>query len=181
MNRTMCALAMLLLSAGASAAEPFTLTSTAFADGGLLERSYAGDDKANAGCTGSNVSPALAWANVPSAAKSLALLIYDQQGRNGLGVNHQVAYGIPVSASGFERGQLAAGSGFVGGKGSAGRTVYYGPCPPAGSGLHHYVFTLIATDLDPVVLEPGLTREQLLDELAGHALGSAAIVARFGQ
>jgi hypothetical protein len=40
---------------------------------------------------------------------------------------------------------------------------------------------LIATDLPPHALGPGLTREQLLEKLQGHAKGGAGIIGRFGQ
>lgn len=180
---SLAAAAMLWLGAPASvrAAGVFTLTAPAFADNGLLDRSNAGNDKANPNCTGANVSPALQWSNPPAATRSFALLLFDPQGRNGLGVSHQVAYGIAAAAAGFKQGALEAADGFVGGKGSAGRTVYYGPCPGPGSGLHHYVFTLIATDLEPGALEPGLTAQQLSDKLAGHAIGATSLVGRFGQ
>ena len=42
----------------------------------------------------------------------------------------------------------------------------------AGTTPHHYTFVLIATDLDPKALPPGLTRLELLDKLNGHAKGS---------
>ncbi len=180
----LASLALLCLVASAGtvhAAGVFTLTSPEFEDGAILDRHHAGNDKANSSCTGDNVSVALQFANAPAATRSFALLIYDQQGRLGLGVSHQVAYGIPAASSGFRQGELEGTTGFVGGKGTAGKTSYYGPCPPPGSGLHHYVFTLIATDLAPTALEAGLTREQLLDRLGGHALASAGLVARFGQ
>ncbi|MBN9931497.1 YbhB/YbcL family Raf kinase inhibitor-like protein, partial [Pantoea agglomerans] len=40
---------------------------------------------------------------------------------------------------------------------------YYGPCPPAGSGLHHYNFVLIATDLPVGQLKAGLTQAELAE------------------
>ena len=27
--------------------------------------------------------------------------------------------------------------------------LYFGPCPGPGTGLHHYVFTIVATDIEP--------------------------------
>ncbi|QUY46464.1 YbhB/YbcL family Raf kinase inhibitor-like protein [Serratia plymuthica] len=175
------ALLTVSLPFAAQAAGTFTLTSPAFQDGGMLAQKYAGATPGNASCTGDNVSPPLNWSNPPTGTQSFALLLSDPEGRNGLGVSHLVAYGIPVSASGFAEGDLTLGKGFVGGKNSPGTAVYHGPCPPAGSGLHHYTFVLIATDLLPHALGPGLTREQLLEKLQGHAKGGAGIIGRFGQ
>ncbi len=44
---------------------------------------------------------------------------------------------------------------------------YFGPCTPPGP-QHHYTFVLIATDLEPGALQPGLTREDLPKALDGH-------------
>ncbi|CAI0758798.1 putative kinase inhibitor [Serratia entomophila] len=171
----------LALPGAAQAAGAFTLSSPAFQDGGLLAQKYAGATPGNASCTGENVSPPLSWANPPLGTKSFALLLSDPEGRGGLGVSHLVAYGIPASASAFAAGELTQGKGFVGGKNSPGTQVYHGPCPPAGSGFHHYTFVLIATDLPPDALRAGLTREQLLAALQDHAKGAAGIIGRFGQ
>ena len=46
---------------------------------------------------------------------------------------------------------------------------------------HHYVFTLIATDLAPDALEPGLDREGLLGALEGHALAATGFVVRYAR
>lgn len=169
------------LPLAAQAAGTFTLTSPAFQDNGLLAQKYAGATPGNASCTGENISPPLNWQNAPDGTKSFALLVHDPEGRNGLGVSHLVAYGIPASASGFAEGDLSKGQGFIGGKNSPGTAAYHGPCPPAGSGYHHYTFILIATDLPANALSPGLTREQLLDKLKGHAKAGAGIIGRFGQ
>ena len=47
--------------------------------------------------------------------------------------------------------------------------------------MHHYTFTLIATDLDPKALPPGLTRDELLAKLQGHTKGAAGLVGLFGR
>ena len=185
-GRGLSALALSVIFTGslpfaAQAASTFTLSSPAFQDNGMLAQKYAGATPGNASCTGDNVSPPLSWANPPVGTKSFALLLSDPEGKAGLGVSHLVAYGIPASINGFAEGDLTQGKGFVGGINSPGTAVYHGPCPPAGSGLHHYTFVLIATDLPPHALGPGLTREQLLEKLQGHAKGGAGIIGRFGQ
>jgi phosphatidylethanolamine-binding protein (PEBP) family uncharacterized protein len=45
--------------------------------------------------------------------------------------------------------------------------------------LHHYIITVIATDIPPGTLKPGLTRDELLAALRGHALAPASTVGRF--
>ena len=42
---------------------------------------------------------------------------------------------------------------------------------------HHYTFILIATDLDPKALPPGLTRRDCRRRSTGHVKGSTGIIA----
>jgi phosphatidylethanolamine-binding protein (PEBP) family uncharacterized protein len=67
----------------------------------------------------------------------------------------------------------------VAGKGTGGLGYYTGPCTPPGTGLHHYTFTLVATDVEPGALPAGLTRDELFDKLQGHSKGAAGLVGLF--
>lgn len=179
-----CAIAgVLLLGApAASFADPLVLTSPNFTDGGKLPAKHAGALKTNPNCVGENVSPALAWNDPPEGTKSFAFVVYDPDGGRGLGVYHWVAYGIAADRRGFAEGEVGQPSDkFVAGKNTAGLDFYLGPCPPANTGLHHYNFSLIATDLEPGALPPGLTRDELVEKLKGHAKGVGTIVALFGR
>jgi Raf kinase inhibitor-like YbhB/YbcL family protein len=177
------AITLLLAAAffpAAYAADPFMITSSAFNDGTPLSKKHAGNNKANPNCIGENVSPPLSWANPPAGTKSYALTMVDPEARGGLGVNQWVAYGIPVSVAGFAEGEVGQLSPkYVGGKGTNGFAYYNGPCTPRGA-PHHYVFTLIATDLEPTELPPGLTRDELLAKLNGHTKGATGLVGLFG-
>jgi Raf kinase inhibitor-like YbhB/YbcL family protein len=160
----------------------FSLTSSQFKDGTMLEKKNAGNNPKNPNCIGQNVSPPLTFSNPPAGTKSYALLMVDPEGRGGLGVNHWVAYGIPVSVTGFAEGEVSQlGPKYVGGKGTNGFSNYQGPCTPPATGMHHYTLTLIATDLDPKELPPGLTRDEVLAKLQGHTKGSAGLVGLFGR
>jgi Raf kinase inhibitor-like YbhB/YbcL family protein len=164
----------------ANAAEPFTLTSSAFKDGTPLQKKNSNNTKGNANCVGENVSPPLTWSNPPAGTKSFALTMVDAEGRGGMGAIHWVAYGIPASVTGFAEGEVSKPSDkYVGGKGSAGQSTYMGPCPSPGM-PHHYTFILIATDLEPTELPPGLTRDELLAKLTGHAKGTTGLIGLFG-
>jgi phosphatidylethanolamine-binding protein (PEBP) family uncharacterized protein len=91
-----------------------------------------------------------------------------------------VVYGIPASVAGFAEGELSQPSDrFVGGKSTMEKAVYFGPGTPPNTDWHHYTWTLIATDLDPKALQPGLTREELAAALKDHVKGSAGLVTRF--
>jgi Raf kinase inhibitor-like YbhB/YbcL family protein len=129
---------------------------------------------------GENISPPLAWSNAPEGTKSFALLLLDTEGRAPTGVSHMVVYGFPAYVTGFAEGELSKPSEkFVGGKNLMGSGTYFGAGPPPNVDWHHYTFTLVATDLDPKSLQPGLTREELATALQGHVKGSAGLVTRF--
>lgn len=160
----------------------FSLWSPGRADNAFFDPRHAGKNPNNANCTGENVSPALAWARAPAATRSFVILMDDQAGRAGLGVNHWVAYGIRADAKGLAEGaSLASPLPFVAGRNSLG-LAYLGPCPPRGNAPQHYVYTLIATSLEPDALAPGLDRAAVLEALkGGKALGAASLVLRFRQ
>lgn len=177
---TLSAAMLILLGTAAFAADPFTLTSSSFKDGAMMDAKHAGNIKSNPNCVGENVSPDLKWSNAPAAAKSFVISVIDPEGQSGLGSQHFLAYNIKPDVTGFAEGELSKPSDkFTGGKESAGTTVYRGPCPPAGLSPHHYVFTVIATDLEPGALPAGLTRDELWEKLKGHAKGVAGTVGLF--
>jgi Raf kinase inhibitor-like YbhB/YbcL family protein len=166
--------------AGAARADgAFTLSSSSFKDGERLPTRMAGNIKSNPNCVGESISPALSWTNPPEGTKSFALLMSDPEGRPPGGVSHFVAYGIPASVTGFAEGELSKpGDKFVGGTSTMKLSTYFGPCTPPGA-PHHYIFTLIATDLEPGALKPGLTRDEVIKELDGHSKAAVGIVGTF--
>lgn len=173
----------------AEASGIFTLSSSTFTDGKLMPKKVA-NTKANGNnnpnCVGDNVSPQFSWSDVPEGTKSFVFLMVDPEGRGGAGVNHWVAYGIPASVTGFAEGEVSKQTDkYVGGKSTQGVAFYSGPCTPPSQMAHHYTFDLIATDLAPTELPPGLTREEVAAKLApagqppAHTKGVAGIVGLF--
>jgi Raf kinase inhibitor-like YbhB/YbcL family protein len=175
------ALAAGCLSHAASAQGVFTLSSPDFKDGTRLAQKNAGNNKANPNCVGENISPAFSWANPPEGTKSYALLMFDPEGRPPGGVSHWVAYGIPVSVTGFAEGEVSKPSDkYVGGTSLMKLPTYFGPCTPPGA-PHHYTFTLIATDLESSALQAGLTREEVIKALDGHAKAATGLIGTFSK
>src|SRR6266705_3606257 len=178
-NLIAAAATVLAMAATARAADPFTLTSTTFKDGQMMPRKVANSLSNNPNCVGQNVSPQLSWTGVPAGTKSFAILMEDPEGRGGAGVHHWVAYGIPASVTSFAEGEVSKLSDkYVGGKSTQGVGFFSGPCTPPGT-PHHYTFVVIATDLDPKELQPGLTLPELEAKLAGHTKGAAGLVGLF--
>lgn len=149
---------------GGQAAEseglPMTIevTSTAFNDGQAIPSRYT--------CDGQDISPALAWRNVPAGAASLVLIMDDPDAPRGNWV-HWVIFNMPTDVTGLPEASDAVPSGATEGNNSWKRTGYGGPCPP--SGTHRYFFKLYAVDtlLD---LSSGVTRGQVERAMEGHIL-----------
>lgn len=191
MRSAILALGLALAAAAPATAAPwFTVTSTSIQDGRVIPMRFGGDDQKRAcsprtpdkicPCPGQNVSPALSWSGAPAGTKSFAILMYDIDGQFGAGVSHWVAYNIAPTATGLAEGDGTKGIGFTGGAGTRGNANYVGPCPPQGDGPHHYLITVMATDLAPT-LPAGLTREQFMAAAKGHLLTSATIGGLFAR
>ena len=189
MRNIAAALSLLALAACAGMPESegpptaFRLTAPGMPDNARLPPKAAGNFAKNPNCTGQNVSPPLAWSSAPDKTRSYAIIWDDQAGRAGLGVSHAVIYGIPADTNGFAEGALggAPTGAFVPGKNTLGMH-WLGPCPPKGNAPQHYVMTIIATDLEPNALQPGLTKAELLKTLeGGKALRAASLTFRFWQ
>jgi Raf kinase inhibitor-like YbhB/YbcL family protein len=182
---SLLALAVTLAAFGgthaANAQATFMLSSPDFKDGTRLATKNAGNNKSNPNCVGENVSPALSWSNPPEGTKSFALMMFDPEGRPPVGVSHWVAYGIPATVTGFAEGEVSKASDkYVGGTSTQKVGFYSGPCTPAVA-PHHYTLTLIATDLEPSALAPGLPRDELIKALDGHAKQATGLIGLFSK
>jgi Raf kinase inhibitor-like YbhB/YbcL family protein len=149
------------------------LRSTAYRPGGQIPSRYA--------CDGENQSPAFSWNDVPSRAKSLALVLHDPDAPKAGGFTHWVLYGIDPSTRQIEEGapspEPATDFG-VQGKNDSGSLGYTGPCPP--SGTHHYIARLYALDIE-LDLNPGATRQELEGAIEGHILDQAALTGTYAR
>ncbi|HEY3778906.1 MAG TPA: YbhB/YbcL family Raf kinase inhibitor-like protein [Rhizomicrobium sp.] len=168
MARTTLAAAALVASC--AAAQSMELTSSDFRDGTTLSLAQV-----NSRCGGENRSPALAWSGAPAGTKSFALTLFDPDARGGRGFWHWVMVDIPASATGLGEG-AGTGKGLPGGAVQAandfGEAGYGGACPPTGSGVHHYVFTLYAIRTPTA---PGARGSALAEYLKSNALATATL------
>jgi Raf kinase inhibitor-like YbhB/YbcL family protein len=111
---------------------PFTLTSSAFAEGEPIPRAQT--------CDGADRSPPLAWTGAPAGASVLVLVVDDPDARDFV---HWLVVDLPAKPTGsLPRGIAAGTSPPQQGRNDFGRVGWGGPCPP--SGTHHYRFTLSA-------------------------------------
>ena len=143
------------------------LTSPAFEAGGRIPPRHTGE--------GEDVSPPLAWSQVPEGTKSFALLCHDPDAPlvkpNTYGFVHWVLYGIPGDVR-----ELAEGvKEFTRGRSDFDAEGYGGPMPPEGHGPHHYFFWLLALDAAPE-LPSGLGMWDLLGRIEPHVIGMNRLV-----
>jgi len=119
--------------ASGTATGPFTLTSSAFADGAAIPREFS--------CDGANVSPPLAWTGVPAGATALVLFVDDPDARGWV---HWIVLDLPAAAGELPKGVDPATATPQQGTNDFGKPGWGGPCPP--SGTHHYRFALSALE-----------------------------------
>jgi len=148
------------------------LTSTAFADSGEIPQIHT--------CEGSDLSPPLAWTDVPRGAKSLALIVDDPDAPDPAAPKmtwvHWVLFDIPPAAQGLAAGAQRMPEGTRDGVNDWQRTGYGGPCPPVGR--HRYYFKLYALDTAlPKLKRP--TKAQLEHAMNGHVVASAQLMGTY--
>jgi Raf kinase inhibitor-like YbhB/YbcL family protein len=149
----------------------FALTSSAFQANQPIPKKYT--------CDGSDTSVPLTWTDPPAGAKSFALICDDPDAPGKTWV-HWVLFDIPGDTKELAEGipgKQKLDNGAVQGKNDFGKVGYGGPCPPPGP-AHHYHFKLYAL-ADQVRLNPGATKQQLLDAMKGHILGQIELVGTY--
>ena len=137
-----------------------------------------------AGCAGQNISPEISWIGVPAAAKSLALVVWDQDAPVSGGFYHWVIVNIPVSTRKLPEGSgdvttRKAPSGAVQLFNDWGESGYGGPCPP-GHSRHRYHFILYALNAQL----PITARSKISDVTAAikqSSIASAELVLVYGR
>lgn len=151
--------------------------STAFSDGADIPVIHV---RPSAG--GKNISPPLSWSNLPDGTKSVALSVVDIHpiARNWV---HWLVINMPKGCEGLEEGasRKAMPSGSRELKNSFKDFGYGGPQPPYGTGLHPYVFTVYALDIERLDLPSDITLEAFMKAIRPHVLGQASITGYFGR
>jgi Raf kinase inhibitor-like YbhB/YbcL family protein len=115
------------------------LSSPGFAEAAPMPQLHAGTG------VGENISPPLAWSNIPAGTLTLVLIMQDPDAPLPRPVTHLIA-AIPAERDGVGEGMLAFGKDptIELGRGSFRRIGYAGPRPPQGHGPHRYIFQIFA-------------------------------------
>lgn len=141
------------------------LTSTAFENGAPIPERFSGD--------GADVSPALAWREVPAGTRSFALICDDPDAPVGTWV-HWVLWNLPAGATSLPEAvekEHALPVGTRQGRNDFGKLDYGGPAPPRGK-PHRYFFKLYALDTE-MPLKPDCRKNALVKGMQDHILAEA--------
>jgi Raf kinase inhibitor-like YbhB/YbcL family protein len=148
------------------------LTSTAFAAGGGIPRRHT--------CEGDDSAPPLSWRDVPTGAKSLALIVDDPDAPDPAAPKrtwvHWVLFDIAPAAAGLPDGGKPLPDGTREGLNDWKRAGYGGPCPPIGR--HRYFFKLYA--LDTTLRELSQPNKADLERaMQGHVIEQAELIGTY--
>lgn len=161
---------MLFIPASAFALE---IRSVSFEDRAKIASKYT--------CDAQDLSPALSWNDVPSGAKSFALICSDPDAPFKPWT-HWVIFNIPADKRSLPEGiqkvnRLDDGS--IQGINDFGKAGYGGPCPPAGK-PHRYFFTLYCLDITLDSNEKS-GKDDVLRQIKGHVLDEAKTSCVYGR
>ncbi len=149
------------------------LTSAAFTNGGSIPEEYTGDGK--------DISPPLAWSNIPASTQSFALTIDDPDAPGGIWV-HWVLFNLPAETTSLPADIPRTDTlpnGARQGSNDFGSVGYGGPRPPRGRG-HRYIFKIYALD-SMLDLRPGAMRRMLINAIAGHIVDEGELVGTYSR
>ena len=153
------------------------LESSAFQAHGDIPRRFT--------CDGGDISPPLAWSDVPAAAKSLALIVDDPDAPDPTAPTmtwvHWVLYNLPPDSGGLAEGAATGGlpTGVRAGINDWKRQNYGGPCPPIGTHRYHhklYALDIVLSDLGHPPNKASLERA-----MHGHIIAKAELVGRYAR
>jgi Raf kinase inhibitor-like YbhB/YbcL family protein len=138
------------------------ISSPAFENNGYMPAKYS--------CDGMDVNPPLLIENVPTNAKSLALVVDDPDAPTGTWV-HWVVWDIHPGTKEIKENSVPKGAGQ--GLNDFRQHNYKGPCPPPGT--HRYFFKLYA--LDTILnLSQDSTKAGLESAMKGHIIEQAQTI-----
>lgn len=151
---------------------PLQLASTAFTQGSDIPSKYT--------CDGKDISPPLAWYDVPAGTKSLALIVDDPDAPDPAAPKmtyvHWVLYNIPPGTISLPEAMRELPPGAQEGLNDWQCAGYGGPCPPIGR--HRYFHKLYALDtVLPNLHTP--TKAALEAAMQGHIVGHAELMGTY--
>ena len=156
-----------------------TLTTSAWPDGARIPARF--------NQVGAEVSPPIAWSDVPENTSSFVLIVHDLDAPTSGGADdvlQWMVWNIPAATRSLSEGvpsasQLPDGSRQI----SATGPYYRGPGALTAGPIHHYVFEFFALDttidVAAVGQSPAQTRAAVVAAMAGHVRGKGVLTGLF--
>ena len=127
---------------------------------------------------GGNLSPQLAWSDVPAGTLSFVVTCFDPDAPTPSGFWHWCAVDIPGDTRSLARGAGSSDASLPGGfhvRTDFGSADYGGCAPPQGDMPHRYFFVVHAVDVATLGVDASATPAVVSFNLAFHTLGRATI------
>ncbi len=153
----------------------FTVTSSDLLDGEPIPELFTG--------LGENVSPALAWSDVPEGTKSFVVNCFDPDAPTPAGFWHWTVVNLPADAT-----ELATGAGVSAGelpgkafqvRNDGSDPSYMGPYPPKGDRPHRYYFAVHALDVEELPVGADASPTAVAFNALFHTIGRAVLMGTF--
>ncbi len=125
-------------------------------------------------CGGENISPELSWSGAPSGTKSLVLTMIDIDVKPAQW-SHWIVVDLPPAATSLARGTAKLPGAARALASNFGDLFYDGPCPPNGSGVHHYQITIWAMPSATTSIAPDAMATGVSAMLGTRALDHASL------
>ncbi|MGL9722747.1 kinase inhibitor [Sodalis sp. (in: enterobacteria)] len=157
----------------------FTLISNDLQPGATLPERHVFNGM---GYQGDNISPHLAWDDVPDGSKSFVITVFDPDAPTDSGWWHWLVANIPADVrmlpQGAGSGQDHLLPGAVQGRTDFGSAGYGGAAPPPGE-THRYQFTVHVLDVEHMEVDENASGAMIGFNVHFHTLGSASLTVTY--
>ena len=157
------------------AAPSFTLASEDVAEGERIEDRFT--------AVHDNISPELHWSGFPAQTRSFIVSCFDPDAPTPSGWWHWTVQDLDATVTSLPRG---AGESDLTMEGAAfhcandaGTHAWFGPYPPAGDGVHRYIFAVHALDVDTLGLDDEASPSHVAFALNEHCIARATLTATY--
>jgi Raf kinase inhibitor-like YbhB/YbcL family protein len=164
------------------ASNTFTLSSPDIAQGQKIKPAQVFNEF---GCSGQNISPALAWSHAPTGTKGFAIMVHDPDAPTGSGWWHWLVYNLsgkvsslPADAGNPKKNLMPRGA--VQGRNDYGVHAYGGPCPPPGA-PHRYFFRLHALKVEKIEVPAEASAALIGFNVNANTIAVAEIMATYAR
>jgi Raf kinase inhibitor-like YbhB/YbcL family protein len=166
----------------AAGAEPFQVNVAGLKANDIIPQKFVYN---HADCSGDNLSPEISWNGVPASAKTLALVVWDQDAPVSGGFYHWLILNLPTGSNGLAEGagnisSHKAPAGSIQLVNDWGEPGYGGPCPP-GHSRHRYHFILYALRSDQLPVTARTKISEAASQIKQAAVASGEVVLVYGR